>query len=596
MWRGDSGKAQRDVSAGYKNSPTRFVVSRTDEQCREQDIARIEIDLGAFNIEIFIKPTVSYAFTSLLKTDRTVDVNVFVNVAGEEEQKVRLRDVSVPIQYDNLVHRLKQLGYHNHDPNVFFATDAYGVEVTSGKSSFDFTNGGQVNLPAAYPDTKNWSSDALLLIRRSYKTKRLKLEGSLGLDSKDNTKATLFLLTWGHSNYISLLVHSSNTSSLVDNLPQSVVSKGGVCIVSICFFLNSHFSLTVPQSMYQSEVLWISFCLIKPCVLKISVGGVNALTGAPSDVSIPRKIIPHCAMIDPANCKQFVDSSPKLAPRTTKPFIDGWMASWSRFVLLDPSHNLCSNLTGFVSIPLELGKVAEGQIIGHETGGDIQFVVFPLYPTDVCFRHGDTELDIFKTPRQLGLSADDYISMENTGIPTTILSPTHTTFKPLATSITLPLKVDLEPAAPFGCSVTGLPTPPTPVNERIYEKNRYPWLEIYDERILVVDLNSVLREAATTPLRLPPPLVECTASTPRKTSSCACCLLKKASVALRPCSHTVCKGCSCVVTCPSCEERVVDRIEEVQDMMDDFRLLEKRVERLRPNAGTKNVTPFKLNC
>ena len=45
------------------------------------------------------------------------------------------------------------------------------------------------------------------------------------------------------------------------------------------------------QSMYQREALWLSFSRdFVDCAVKISVGGVNALTGLPHDQPAPPKI------------------------------------------------------------------------------------------------------------------------------------------------------------------------------------------------------------------------------------------------------------------------------------------------------------------
>jgi len=41
--------------------------------------------------------------------------------------------------------------------------------------------------------------------------------------------------------------------------------------------------------MYQREAMWISFGTIRDCAVKISVGGVNALTGLSQNVSEPGK-------------------------------------------------------------------------------------------------------------------------------------------------------------------------------------------------------------------------------------------------------------------------------------------------------------------
>jgi hypothetical protein len=39
------------------------------------------------------------------------------------------------------------------------------------------------------------------------------------------------------------------------------------------------------KSMYQKEAMWMSFLPADPCALKVSVGGINALTGTPQGVS-----------------------------------------------------------------------------------------------------------------------------------------------------------------------------------------------------------------------------------------------------------------------------------------------------------------------
>ena len=44
-----------------------------------------------------------------------------------------------------------------------------------------------------------------------------------------------------------------------------------------------------PKSMYQKEAMWMSFRPLQPCALKVSVGGINALTGTPQGVSVKGK-------------------------------------------------------------------------------------------------------------------------------------------------------------------------------------------------------------------------------------------------------------------------------------------------------------------
>ena len=83
----------------------------------------------------------------------------------------------------------------------------------------------------------------------------------------------------------------SNVADYADRLPKSVVEKGGVFIVNGLPFVESILIAFQLQSMYQREALWLSFLRDSTdCAVKISVGGVNALTGLPQDQIAPPKI------------------------------------------------------------------------------------------------------------------------------------------------------------------------------------------------------------------------------------------------------------------------------------------------------------------
>lgn len=75
------------------------------------------------------------------------------------------------------------------------------------------------------------------------------------------------------------LLHS-NVADFADKLPSSVVKKGGAFIVSRAREINDTPKFPLPQSMYQREAMWMSFRQnTGNYAVRISVGGVNALTG-----------------------------------------------------------------------------------------------------------------------------------------------------------------------------------------------------------------------------------------------------------------------------------------------------------------------------
>ncbi|KDR75685.1 hypothetical protein GALMADRAFT_495327 [Galerina marginata CBS 339.88] len=67
----------------------------------------------------------------------------------------------------------------------------------------------------------------------------------------------------------------------------------------------------------------------------------------------------------------------------------------------------------FVAVPLRQGLTVKAQLTGQEARGGMQFDVFPLYSTTVSFKYGMKLLNLYKTPRQLGLSLGTVICMEN---------------------------------------------------------------------------------------------------------------------------------------------------------------------------------------
>ncbi|KIL67239.1 hypothetical protein M378DRAFT_159641 [Amanita muscaria Koide BX008] len=144
-----------------------------------------------------------------------------------------------------------------------------------------------------------------------------------------------------------------NVGDYSTKLPQSILRKGGIFL-----------------SMYQCEAMWMSFKSNDPVAVKVSVGGVNALTGFSQNES-------------KNGVQDYLPDGISVAPGVIRQF---------------------------VAMPLGKGYTVEGQVTGTEDIGGIQIDVFPLYDTGFIPKHAGRELNMYKTPKQLGLRPGLHIS------------------------------------------------------------------------------------------------------------------------------------------------------------------------------------------
>ncbi|TDL20728.1 ubiquitin-domain-containing protein [Rickenella mellea] len=160
-----------------------------------------------------------------------------------------------------------------------------------------------------------------------------------------------------------------NVADFADRLPKSVIAKGGVFI-----------------SMYQREAMWMAFKTdSSDRAVKVSVGGINALTGYPQN--------------SPGNGKQDY-----LAVK-----LNGGQL-WLDGVSVAPGV-----VRQFVAMPLGQGYTVENQISGKEDVGGLQIDIFHDLDTSVLFSSQSARengLDLFKTPRELGLTAQSTVYMK----------------------------------------------------------------------------------------------------------------------------------------------------------------------------------------
>lgn len=135
------------------------------------------------------------------------------------------------------------------------------------------------------------------------------------------------------------------------------------------------------MGMHRCEAMWMNFetyGLSPSYAVKVSAGGLNALTG------LPRK----ASTTDGGRQDYLAVRQDGLG----QPWLDGF--STERGVVRQ-----------FVAAPLGEGLTVESQLTGREDVGGIQIDVFPLYdkPSRFYVDNSAQELEPYKSPRQQGL-------------------------------------------------------------------------------------------------------------------------------------------------------------------------------------------------
>ncbi|KIM75941.1 hypothetical protein PILCRDRAFT_826774 [Piloderma croceum F 1598] len=158
------------------------------------------------------------------------------------------------------------------------------------------------------------------------------------------------------------------------NLPSSISSRGGVIM-----------------PMLQREALWISFQGSKDCAIKVSVGGINAITGLPRDKSPPST--------------------------STQDYVVGSAQLWLDGICTAPGE-----VRQFVAMPLGHGYTIEEQITGQAKQGGIQIDVFPHLNSCVTFRSDlGLALNITSSPLDLRIANGQRIDMHVKSQPIVLL-------------------------------------------------------------------------------------------------------------------------------------------------------------------------------
>ncbi|GBE89383.1 hypothetical protein SCP_1600440 [Sparassis crispa] len=309
-------------------------------------------------------------------TERRITVEVDYQEA-DGVRHLTLHDVPIPLSYETLCSGFEAKGLKPPEA-ILVLKEEYPLTVVDGPSTFERGVGGAVNinepllhyynqcfLPTVSPTGCGTAGSAVAASSTPGYTANAHMLEIYGVDINfhrtvrvpDNNSMNLLPPSMG-------LFPIYNTAEYKDRLPASIASDSDIFI-----------------TLYQREAMWISFDTgySRTAAVKISVGGVNALTGLPMDA--PSVGTQDYLAIKPEGGQSWIDGV-STAPGVVRQF---------------------------VAMSLGKGLTVEGQITGTETVGGLQMEVFPTFPTTVDF-HRNGDLDFYKTPRELGLVAGDTLT------------------------------------------------------------------------------------------------------------------------------------------------------------------------------------------
>ncbi|MGB7923947.1 MAG: hypothetical protein WCF57_11940 [Pyrinomonadaceae bacterium] len=211
--------------------------------------------------------------------------------------------------------------------------------------------------------------------------------------------------------------------------------------------------------LYQREALWLGFQAMdwKPNAVKVGVGGVNAVTGGPWGVALRE---------DEAD---YMVSPPQL-------WLDGIKSGPGR-------------IRQFVAAPLNQGLTVEAQVMGADTFGGIQIVVFEPRPgifpdeapppPEIVPMGGPFGLGGMgappgaqAAPQELGIAAGGSIEQKIYPDPYGVETWDADNYGALW--------VHLVNSEQFR-AITGRKPPATPITAKTYTEYGLPWFALYDE-------------------------------------------------------------------------------------------------------------------
>jgi hypothetical protein len=204
--------------------------------------------------------------------------------------------------------------------------------------------------------------------------------------------------------------------------------------------------------MYQREALWIAFhgAHWRPNAVKVGIGGINAISGGKWDERLRGRPQDYLVVPD-------------------QPWLDG----------INAGRNLVRQ---FVAMPLGQGFTVEGQITGIEDEGGVQLTVFEPKPGKFPAR----PLNSFGRRSQLLVMAcEASVPLMEMGLAAggqmvqKIYPDQHgiDTWDPVRKAT---VHVHIVNSEMYN-TITGEPTPWTPISARTYTEYGLPWFQLYDE-------------------------------------------------------------------------------------------------------------------
>jgi len=205
--------------------------------------------------------------------------------------------------------------------------------------------------------------------------------------------------------------------------------------------------------MYQREALWLSFEALAglPVAVKVGVGEVNALTGAPWQEGLQSD--PQDYLVCPV-----------------QPWLDG-------------INTGAGEIRQFTAMPLGQGYTVEGQLTGVERVGGIQMLIYPPLAGVIQPRPARRELNdpaiiqfsaIAAPIQSMGLAPGGRISQK--------IYPDPYGLQVWDISVPQWLRIWIIDSRQYQ-QICGKPPPASPVNAKTYSEYGFPWFSLYDEDI-----------------------------------------------------------------------------------------------------------------
>ncbi len=221
-------------------------------------------------------------------------------------------------------------------------------------------------------------------------------------------------------------------------------------------------------AMYQREAMWLGFkgAPWKPNAVKVSIGGINAVSGLVND-------------------NRLHDSPQDYVVVPNQPWLDG----------INTGHGLVRQ---FIAMPLGLGYSVEASLTDKEIYGGMQISVFE--PKKGRFPDSPSP-DLDLKPQKMfsarsGSGYKQFMGLGAGGVMKQKIYPD-------------PYGIDVWDQENYGAAtvqiinsdkyhdITGRELPPTPIDSRTYTRYKLPWFDLYDEEIGDVIPSQLLAEAKT---------------------------------------------------------------------------------------------------